>query len=233
MLVLLPGMDGTGELFQPLVKALAALGLESRVVPYPGDQCLSYSELEEHVRSRLPEQPYVLLGESFSGPIAIRIAACAPSPLRGLVLCCTFASCPRPWARKLWPVLAKMPAMRPPTKLVASALLGRYADPGLSSLLGGVLAKVSPTVLRHRLVEVLRVNVREDLARTRVPVLNLRASGDTLVPDRISEEMQRLCPTMHARRLNGPHALLQSAPQAAAEEIAAFMHDVAHWNTHP
>jgi thioesterase domain-containing protein len=75
-LVLLPGMDGTGELFAPF---LAALGPDQAVVVvrYPTDRELGYAELEQVARAALPvDQPFILLGESFSGPVAIcRLAA--------------------------------------------------------------------------------------------------------------------------------------------------------------
>jgi pimeloyl-[acyl-carrier protein] methyl ester esterase len=75
MLVLLPGLDGTGKLFAAFVRALGA-GVESRVVGYSPDEPLGYEELELKVRAQLPlDRSYVLLGESFSGPIAMRIAA--------------------------------------------------------------------------------------------------------------------------------------------------------------
>jgi len=43
-LLLLPGMDGTGLLFEPLVKALPP-SLTAHVVAYPTDQHLGYNEL--------------------------------------------------------------------------------------------------------------------------------------------------------------------------------------------
>jgi hypothetical protein len=55
------------------------------------------------VRAALPTRGrFVLLAESFSGPLAIRIAADPPSALVGLILCVTFARNPYPslaWAR--------------------------------------------------------------------------------------------------------------------------------------
>lgn len=45
MLVLLPGMDGTGQLFSPLVSALGP-DVETIIVRYPCDIPLSYEELE-------------------------------------------------------------------------------------------------------------------------------------------------------------------------------------------
>lgn len=77
-LILMPGMDGTGELFAPLIGALGS-SIESIVVRYPTDQPLTYSELFPQVRAALPRSgPFVLLGESFSGPLALMLAAEAP-----------------------------------------------------------------------------------------------------------------------------------------------------------
>jgi hypothetical protein len=74
-LVLLPGMDGTGTLFEPFV---AALGHEFavKVVDYPRAEPLGYEQLELFATAALPsEGPLILLGESFSGPIAVALAA--------------------------------------------------------------------------------------------------------------------------------------------------------------
>jgi pimeloyl-ACP methyl ester carboxylesterase len=83
-LVLLPGMDGTGDLFAPLV---AALGPHMRtvIVRYP-DEPLDYASDEEIARAALPiGHPFILLGESFSGPIAVSIAASAPRGSRAYI----------------------------------------------------------------------------------------------------------------------------------------------------
>lgn len=93
-LVLLPGMDGTGDLFAPF---LAAMGPECKVlcIRYPDDAAMGYVELEVLVRSQLPHDAnYVVLGESFSGPIAASLSAAPPPGLMGIVLCCTFLRSP-------------------------------------------------------------------------------------------------------------------------------------------
>src|SRR5436309_344825 len=95
-LVLLPGMHGTGELFAEFTAALGSEH-EAIAVSYPQDRPLDYAQLESIVRSRLPaDRPFVILGESFSGPIAISIAASAPRGLRGIILCVSFAKNPLP-----------------------------------------------------------------------------------------------------------------------------------------
>src|SRR5689334_8209434 len=94
-LVLLPGLDGTGELFAAFVAALR--GHDVQIVDYPRDRAMSYAALEEFVREKLPgEVDYFLLAESFSGPIAISVAASSPPHLRGLILCGSFAANPLP-----------------------------------------------------------------------------------------------------------------------------------------
>jgi hypothetical protein len=58
-LVLLPGMDGTGELLPEFVAALPAT-VESVIVRYPTERSLGYSELVDFVRAACPSSaPFV------------------------------------------------------------------------------------------------------------------------------------------------------------------------------
>jgi hypothetical protein len=73
-LILLPGLDGTGELFAAFVAAMR--GHDVRIIDYPRDRAMSYAALEDFVRDKLPrDQDYFLLANQFSGPIGISIAA--------------------------------------------------------------------------------------------------------------------------------------------------------------
>jgi len=100
-IVLLPGMDGSGTLFADFVSTLGS-SLEIIVVSYPKEIALGYDGLEEIVRAQLPlGKPFFLLGESFSGPIAISLAAEKPDGLLGLILSCTFAKNPHPYFKPL------------------------------------------------------------------------------------------------------------------------------------
>src|SRR4051812_42890566 len=108
-LVLLPGMDGTGQLFDLFVSALSG-EFEIKVAAYPTSTPLGYAELEAIARETIPKEgPYVILGESFSGPIAISLAASAPAQLKGLILCCTFIRNPRPALSFFSPFLRLLP----------------------------------------------------------------------------------------------------------------------------
>ena len=93
-LVLLPGMDGTGELFSGFIAALPGT-FEVVTVRYPTERYLPYSELENFVRAACPIfGPFMLVAESFSTPLAIQYAATSPANLAGIVLCTGFATSP-------------------------------------------------------------------------------------------------------------------------------------------
>ncbi|MEZ5483969.1 MAG: hypothetical protein R3F01_02195 [Lysobacteraceae bacterium] len=95
-MLVLPGMDGAAKLLGDFAKALQPTA-DVLLVDLPNDRVAGYDELADIIRNQLPQAaPYYLLGYSFSGPLAIRLAAEQPHGLAGLVLCCTFARTPRP-----------------------------------------------------------------------------------------------------------------------------------------
>ena len=222
-LVLLPGMDGTGALFEPFVKHLPA-DIRARVVAYPRHEQLGYDALIDRVVHALPRdgQPFVVLGESFSGPVAIAVAA-RSKPV-ALILACSFVSNPRPALAPLRPWLAQLPL---PRRLLvgplALALMGKHATPVLRQALSGALLSVEPAVLRHRAQAVLGVNVESAFAALRCPVLDLRASDDRVVPRSCARDVQRLQPGATTTFVEGPHFLLQTQPAAAAAAVDAFL----------
>ncbi|MEK8029943.1 alpha/beta fold hydrolase [Ideonella sp. DXS29W] len=221
-LVLLPGMDGTGDLFEPF---LAAWGPATpvQVLRYPLDRAAGYDELIAFAREALPTQhDFVLVGESFSGPIAMALAAEAPPHLAGLVLCCTFSRWPLPWFRGFAPLLRWWP-WKPPLSALAWCLLGDRRAPAWRARLSQAMAKVSIQALRARALGVLTVDQTAALARVPVPVLYLRALHDRVVPRSAWRHVAHTRPDAQCIELPGPHFLLQVEPLRAAQAIRAFV----------
>lgn len=225
-LVLLPGMDGTGALFDPLVEALAGT-IQVKVVRYPLAAPAGYAELERFAEASLPgEGPLILLGESFSGPIAISLAANHSERVRGLILCCTFARNPYPALSLLKHLMRLVPFKLVPTHIAEAALLGRFATPKLRTALSAALAGVSSIALQSRLKAVLAVDAAPAMGRVGVPILYLRASEDRVVPDAAGDFIRSIQPAAHMVQISGPHCLLQAAPRAAASAIQQFVQAV-------
>ncbi|WP_172308007.1 alpha/beta hydrolase [Pseudenhygromyxa sp. WMMC2535] len=226
--LLLPGLDGTGQLFAPLLPALPR-AWDVEVVAYPSDDPLGYDALERLVRQRFRGEDSVVIAESFSGPLGIRLAAAPPPGLRALVLVATFSRCPVP--RLLARLAARLAGVLPtvPPAIGVRMLLTGRGHPELAEGVRAAMATLSPAVVRARLEAIAGVDVRSELSQAQVPVLALCATRDRLVPTRA---LAGLPHAAVARRIPGPHLLLQAAPKTCVEVMmkeaparASLQHD--------
>lgn len=222
-ILLLPGMDGTGKLYLPLTAELPA-SVQKRAPAYPAEAPLGYMQLLRIVEAAAPEQPFLLVAESYSTPLAIRYAATHPKHLKGLVLCAGFATSPvcgwrRPVAKMLSRILFHLPL---PDATIERFLLGKGADPQLVDNLRKAIGSVRPRVLASRLREILRCDVRAELRRIEVPVLYLAAEEDRLIPPRCLEEFLQEKHDIVVERIRGPHLLFQREPLIASKAIEEF-----------
>jgi pimeloyl-ACP methyl ester carboxylesterase len=222
-LVLLPGLDGSDALLEPLCGALAR-HVRPCVVPLPAAGPNDYDSLTQHVRERIRGMASpVILAWSFSGPIGIRLAADPEVAPRALVLAASFARNPHPylrhagWLAQPW-LLAPFLHAAPAERLLA----GRSA-PALRPLLRRAHAALSARVLAERVRAVLGVDERAILASLRLPVLYLRSSHDLVVPSASSRLISELCPHARVGTLEGPHLALASQPERAAAQILSFL----------
>ena len=222
-LVLLPGMDGTGVFFADFVAALGPR-FKPVVVVYPNDSMLGYAELETLARTYLPRnEPFLILGESFSGPIAISIAASKPPGLLGLILCVTFARNPHRLLPMVTTILKPFPAGRLPGFILHRNLFGKFDSPRLRGKLREVGALVSAKTLKARLEAISTIDVSEKLRRVKVPTLDLRAKQDRVVFSACGAYIRKIHPNVSIRDLDAPHLLLQTVPGAAIAAIDDFI----------
>jgi len=222
-LVILPGLDGTGARITPFLREMERT-VPVRVLKYPPDQPMGYVELESLVRQGLPQgEPYVLLAESFSGPIAIRVAADPPPDLAGLILCGTFARNPFPWLRAVRALAVRVPFKSLPRWVRAPLLWGsgdpRRAPPGAERASAGV----ARAVIRRRLHEVLTLDVTTHLAAIVLPTLILQATRDRIVPRAATRLLVQRTPRALVADIEGPHLLLQSRPAESAAAVLRFL----------
>ncbi len=221
-LVLLPGMDGTGVFFRDFVAAVES-EFKPLVVAYPDDPSLGYSELEAFARVTLPRgEPYLLLAESFSGPIAISIAASNPPGLVGLILCVTFARSPHRLLPLVVKVLKPFPPVLLPRFIQYRNLFGKFDSPHLRAQLHRVRSLGSRQTQKARLAAVAAIDVTEKLRRVAVPILDVRATRDRVVSRVSSDYIRKIRPDASIADLDAPHLLLQTVTDDAVRAIADF-----------
>lgn len=222
-LVLLPGLDGTGVLFEPLVAALPA-HITPHVISYPGDVALDYEQLHAYVMERLPPAgSFAILGESFSGPIALRIA-CSEKRTSAVILCATFVRNPVRYLPALTRHFVFATTYRMfPSFSRAKALLGGYSTPELRASLQRAHAMVKPEVFASRARSILTLDARDALRTCHAPLMYLGGSRDGVVPAHNARLVHELRPDCEMVQVRAPHLLLQTAPEEAAREIASFL----------
>jgi pimeloyl-ACP methyl ester carboxylesterase len=226
-LVLLPGLHGTCALMRAFA---AALGEDAPVqfVDYPRDKVLDHAALAELVRPTLPlGKPFVLLGESFSGPVALSLAAGRPRGLRGVVLSTSFAANPRPGLARFASLARTVPAQALPLGVFTFWLLGRWTTPALRGQFAQVLAEVDDAVLAERLIACVQADVRELLPKIDVPLLYLRGRADRLVPPTAGDLIAQAVKGTRIVDLDAPHCLLQAIPAQAAKVVREFVEQLA------
>lgn len=124
-LVLLPGLNGSSALFTPLLETLAGTDCWPLSLPEQGPQ--DYPSLADALFEQLGTTPFVLLGESFSGPLAYQFALRQPTGLQGLIFAASFLSRPNP-ALALLAHLPMPQALATQPWLLRALCLGITAD---------------------------------------------------------------------------------------------------------
>lgn len=216
-IILLPGLDGTARLFNRFIAA-APPGLSLTPVVLPAER-LSYEDLADRIAGKLPDGRLILIAESYSGPLAIRLAA--RRRLQALVLCNSFVAAPRAPALR-WlarPIIFKL---HPPAALLRRYMLGNGADDALLHEVAAAIASVPPDVLISRVRSVLSLKAEPTFGSSTLPVLYVRSTNDRIVPDSAWRTMSLKC-SMRVVMVPGPHLLLQANPSAAWEAILPFI----------
>ncbi|MBR9981640.1 MAG: alpha/beta hydrolase [Desulfatitalea sp.] len=219
-LVLLPGLDGTGKLFQPLVACLPG-PVRYSIIGYPPDRTLSIDQMAGRVADRLPPGPIVLLAESFSGLVALALLDRRFPGLRAVIFCAAFAGSPHPWllnAARRVPAAGRLLQCLPPA-VVRPFVFGRHAGRALPMLLQRTLGEVAPHVLTHRLRLMADAKPPEK-THFAIPCHYLQAAQDRLVPPRAADWFARHFDPFRLQRVDGPHMLLQTRPRVCARHIS-------------
>jgi pimeloyl-ACP methyl ester carboxylesterase len=224
-LVLLPGMDGTGELLDSFVRALPR-SFTTQIVRYPPNRYLASTELFHLLDSTVfGSGPFVLIAESFSSPLAFQWAATNPANLKGLIICAGFTTSPiRGALRSIFRLLSPFCFLvTPPASAIKLLLVGRDASPSLVAAVRSAISSVRPEVLSCRLRMVLTCDARSELNKVAVPMLFIQPKNDRLIGlDRL-EEMKQIKPGVEIEIVAGPHLLLLREPEMAAEVVARFV----------
>jgi pimeloyl-[acyl-carrier protein] methyl ester esterase len=222
--LLLPGLDGSGELFRWFLPYVAVE--RKKVVSYPANASWTLEDYVDHVQVGLAsEQPCIVIAESFSGPIALRLLQ-RNANIVGLVLVASFITCPHPVLKvlplSLW---ARMRSVALSETLLRLLCLGRDATAERLEVLKNVTRAIPTDVLGARLGVLRRLDETSNFRRARVPILSVVAAQDRLVMPGSRPQHQ---PNTQTAVIEGPHFLLQTHPSQCWRTIDTWSRAQAH-----
>ncbi len=223
-LVLLPGLHGSVRLFESLVRRLRGSfpGGVFLPLPLPSEGAQDYPALLAHFVGRLEKQgPLILLGESFSAPLAIMLAASPRLRIERLILAAGFAGPPRALGFSVLP-LRSLLELRPPKPAIRRLLAGERAPDPLVEAVRTELQAARGRLLAARIRVALALG-DHDVPSPAVPTLLLQARADAILPWEVQAALERHLPAAETVWVQGPHLLLQAAPEECAEAIARFL----------
>ena len=227
-LVLVPGMDGTGQLFHRQVPLLAR---SYRVATYrlredAAGMDVLVDDLAGVIRAASPDgAPAVVLGESFGGTVALSLALARPGLVGRLVVLNSFpyfkprfrlrlatlvlGNVPFPW--QVMGVVRRLTAFRLHSRHTHRREIRRFLELTAGTTRRGYLS---------RLRILLDYDVRDRLHEITAPTLFLASERDHLVPSvEQARGMAALVPGASVRVLNGHGHICLIAPNIDLEEI--------------
>jgi len=223
----MPGLDGTGELFDGLREQLPA-ELDVAVVRYPHDQNLGYSELRRFVVSAIEgATAVVLFAESFSSPLAIEMAANGSDNFAGVVLCAGFAAAPVSSFARMLLRRVKPFSFQPPDWIVRHFLVGPQAPETLVKQVKRTINSVPPHILEFRLNQILECSALQAMAEVSAPTLYIQGTADRLVASSALKEIEHANSKVVCNRVEGPHLLAQANPSGVATAVLNFLQTLA------
>lgn len=217
------GWGRSGHDFSEVVEGLDALSIHLPgfgVTPEPTEAWGSDRYADEVADALSGMPPVVLLGHSFGGRVAVRLAAKHPELVRGIVLTGV-------------PLLRLTPPPQPSLTyrtvrfLAKIGLISKAQLEAQKQRRGSADYRAASGVMRDILVKVIGEDYRDDLAKITVPVRMVWGEHDTAAPTDAGQAASTLVPSATFRSVPGAEHLLDGDLRTAVrEELLSLIEEV-------
>lgn len=217
---LLPGLHGTSNLFTPLIEALGDVPTE--LITYPVEISQSYDSLLEWLLKNIDWSiPRALVAESFSGPLALRVAEQQTDSVRALTLAASFCASPTNPGLALLPLRPLM-LLRPTKRALRHFLIGEDVSEREVEELRKVVRSIPSKTLSQRIRAILSLEEDQCPNLKNIPIQILQAQNDTMIPWEAQNQLRMQYGHATTHWLDAPHLILQTLPRECAALIKEF-----------
>ncbi|MFC5049854.1 alpha/beta fold hydrolase [Rubritalea spongiae] len=223
-----PGLHGTSALFTPLVEALGDVPIE--LINYPTDISQSYDSLLDWTSKNIDWTiPRSLVAESFSGPLALRIAELQSHSVRALTLAASFCASPTNPSLALLPLRPLM-LLRPTKGALRHFLIGEEASEQEVEELRNTVRSIPAKILSQRIRAILSLEENQCPKLENLPIQILQAQNDTMIHWEAQNQLRMQYEHATTHWLDAPHLILQTHPRECAILIKEFStQQIAHY----
>lgn len=218
-LVMLPGMDGTGLMFAPLIAQLPT-NICPKIIPIPETCFSSHRELAKTVMDDFPEGPCIILAESFSGRTAYELCLMVPERINHVLFAASFLVKPSRLSgySKYLPLFPLKNDLIPDWCL-SKLLFGVENAP--IELLHESLSQADSALLRNRLGIMAKMAAPEE--RIDMPCTIIKATRDYLVNAKAQQSISDVFSKSDFYEMETGHFVLQAVPKEVATVLSVII----------
>jgi len=206
----LPGLDGTGLLFKPLLEQTPSSDLFS-IFPLIQEP-IGYQPQIEFLEKEIGDTEVILVAESYSGYIAYELACRGNIGIKHIVFAASFLA-PPSFLIKFVNILplGLIKSQLLPYWILNDFLFGNKGNRELESRFYRSINSVSHRVLMRRLKNISEL--KSPTKTLQIPCTYIKAESDRLVNANSAKIFEKVCTNLTIKRVEGGHFVLQSNPK--------------------
>ncbi|MDO3388228.1 alpha/beta hydrolase [Gilvimarinus sp. SDUM040013] len=224
-LVLLPGMDGTGDLFAPLLAELPQKYC-TEVVSLNSLSAESYDgQVRLLVEKLWNNEPKVLVAESYSGPLALQLCQQLPNCVTAVIFIASFTGPPSPYSKHSHKIPLGLMSSGPVSRVVLNYLgFDRKATQDQLSRVFQSVEKTGMPKMRQRLRNISRLTNLN--VSVNVPALYIRPKNDRFVSLDTVRQVATTFSSTEVVELQRGHFIGQHSAKECAGQIDRFLLEI-------
>lgn len=214
-IILLPGVDGTGILFEPFVNTFKA-DVPVEVMPLTTDSDQSILNQVSIIEQAVGDEEVILIVESYSGLLAYELAKRNKIRIKQIFFFGCFLQ-PPSFIGKLGRFLPVRLLNIIPDKVIAHILFNRWSSVELIALFRKAIAAGNFSNLKKRIRIIGTYHKPSQVID--VPCVYIQATMDNLVSAYNLKAFEDLCSNLQVEVVEATHMLLQTQPQTMSQLI--------------
>lgn len=222
-LVVIPGLNGNDQLCQDF---LASLNSDVLFIPLPEDCAQDHQTLATNIAPQLPDEPFILLVESYAGSIAPYLNAMPDIALKGIIFFVSLLATPSKALLELPKLIRAETLMKLPfaEQQLKSKYLNNDATPEQVKHVRKVVENIPHSILQQR-AEALK-HLGSFPKQPETTIAFVEATQDKVLNQRAKDSIAKVYPGARKYSMEGSHFLFYTKPKQSAALVDTIIKEL-------